>query len=509
MGSSTQGNFWTRVENIASKYRDKSIVVLGKGSSADDVDLSALEQVFVIGVNDAERIGDVDISIFHDDWVLPQLVKGEPAHKLYLATQEPLGLMSEVFVGPFEPLTHENSEMMYQRLFSDSLVIEEVLFMTALRIALRQRLAIKSGDVYFVGFDFSIEGGFSKRIDPKASGQSFARQKGLIEMQERVFLHSQELLRSQGVALKHVGYRQFSDMTPAAFSERMSSGADLFSPKRADSKIQITAELTTNHLGDLSRAKSMMRLAQSQGATLVKFQMRDVETFYKKDVLEGAYPSPFGGTFREYRLGLELSDEDFVEIDEYASKIGLGWFASVLDEISLERAITLKLPMIKIPSTISRKRDFILNVANRYDGELVFSTGMTSPEYVQWLLDILGTERKLYLLHTNSAYPTPQEDCNVSVVSSYAKLTEKYANVIPGYSSHDDGWLGSALAIASGARMIEKHVKLGSQSWVHFDSVALDLETNEFQIYVDSLRRAEKILGEPQKKITPSEHHKY
>jgi N-acetylneuraminate synthase len=289
----------------------------------------------------------------------------------------------------------------------------------------------------------------------------------------------------------------------------MSSGADLFSPKRADSKIQITAELTTNHLGDLSRAKSMMRLAQSQGATLVKFQMRDVETFYKKDVLEGAYPSPFGGTFREYRLGLELSDEDFVEIDEYASKIGLGWFASVLDEISLERAITLKLPMIKIPSTISRKRDFILNVANRYDGELVFSTGMTSPEYVQWLLDILGTERKLYLLHTNSAYPTPQEDCNVSVVSSYAKLTEKYANVIPGYSSHDDGWLGSALAIASGARMIEKHVKLGSQSWVHFDSVALDLETNEFQIYVDSLRRAEKILGEPQKKITPSEHHKY
>jgi len=169
----------------------------------------------------------------------------------------------------------------------------------------------------------------------------------------------------------------------------------------------------------------------------------------------------------------------------------------------------LNLPMIKIPGTISRRRSFIQKVATRYDGELVFSTGMTSPEYVQWLLNTLGTERKIYLLHTNSAYPTPAEDCNVSVVSSYAKLTEKYPNVIPGYSSHDDGWLGSALAIASGARMIEKHVKLGSQTWLHFDSVALDLQTSAFQDYVSAVRLAEKILGDPEKKITPSEHHKY
>ena len=57
--------------------------------------------------------------------------------------------------------------------------------------------------------------------------------------------------------------------------------------------------------------------------------------------------------------------------------------------------------------------------------------------------------------------------------------------------------------------MIEKHVKLGSVSWSHFDEVALDLNNNEFKNFVMDLRKAEMILGEQKKKISSSEHHKY
>ena len=40
------------------------------------------------------------------------------------------------------------------------------------------------------------------------------------------------------------------------------------------------------------------------------------------------------------------------------------------------------------------------------------------------------------------------------------------------------------MAVAAGAVMIEKHVKLSSVDWSHFDEVALDLGTDEFKNFV-------------------------
>jgi N-acetylneuraminate synthase len=65
------------------------------------------------------------------------------------------------------------------------------------------------------------------------------------------------------------------------------------------------------------------------------------------------------------------------------------------------------------------------------------------------------------------------------------------------------------MAVAAGAKMIEKHVKLGSVQWAHFDDVALDLATNEFTNFVRDVRRAQRIVGSEIKKIRDSEHHKY
>ena len=56
--------------------------------------------------------------------------------------------------------------------------------------------------------------------------------------------------------------------------------------------------------------------------------------------------------------------------------------------------------------------------------------------------------------------------------------------------------------------MIEKHVKIGSKSWAHFDDTALDLDY-EFKSYINDLRSTEIYLGNDKKKIYPSETHKY
>ena len=65
------------------------------------------------------------------------------------------------------------------------------------------------------------------------------------------------------------------------------------------------------------------------------------------------------------------------------------------------------------------------------------------------------------------------------------------------------------LAVAAGARMVEKHVKLGNAEWAHFDSVAMDLESDEFARFVKDVRQAEKFVGREEKRIMDSEHHKY
>jgi len=65
------------------------------------------------------------------------------------------------------------------------------------------------------------------------------------------------------------------------------------------------------------------------------------------------------------------------------------------------------------------------------------------------------------------------------------------------------------MAIAAGARMIEKHVKLGNVSWSHFDEVAVELGGDKFKDFVSDIRRAEKIVGSEDKVIHDSEHHKY
>jgi N-acetylneuraminate synthase len=57
--------------------------------------------------------------------------------------------------------------------------------------------------------------------------------------------------------------------------------------------------------------------------------------------------------------------------------------------------------------------------------------------------------------------------------------------------------------------MIEKHVKLGDLEWVHFDGVALDLESDIFTKFVTDIRKAQIIRGTGEKKIQSVEFHKY
>lgn len=167
------------------------------------------------------------------------------------------------------------------------------------------------------------------------------------------------------------------------------------------------------------------------------------------------------------------------------------------------------MPLVKLPSTISNKRDYLLKVAKEYKGDLVISTGYTDQYYEEFILQNFTQDRSLILMQCTSSYPTPASECNVGIIRHYDKLKSQYPNLIPGYSSHDEGSLGCQMAVAAGARVIEKHVKLGDTEWIHFDSVAMDIADDTFKKFCDDIALANKIHGSETKIISSFEHHKY
>lgn len=501
-------SFTQLVSDVASTYGRDTIFILGKGPSADKVPSRVYNGSLVVGVNDAERIQPAAITIFHAEWVQRALSASGPKAELYLTSTDFSPANSRAFVAPHIQLGQDGSDLMMQRLLSGDFVIEDVLFISALKVALevaRERGRVLK--VYMIGFDFDAEAGYANIDGDRYELADMQNRRLVIGMQESFLLNALYMLRGSEIDVVHVGYRNYSAVTPEDLTRDFSPTAVKYGS--SDWKVSVVAEITTNHFGDRARLEKMVRAAKVAGADFVKVQKRDVESFYTQEQLKSPYKSPFGSTFGDYRRQLELSYEDFNFLKTLCDRIGINWFASVLDLKSYAFVMDFNPVLIKLPSTISEHTEYLESVANIADRGVVLSTGMTDGAFENWILDKFNKVPQLILMQANSAYPTPASDCNIAVVSHYQNLARQFSHLTPGYSSHDEGWFGSVLAIAAGARMVEKHVKLGNTDWAHFDAVALDLTTPAFGEYVAKLREAEIALGSEVKAIAPSENHKY
>lgn len=435
----------------------------------------------------------------------------------YYLAGKPLPANIQHSVLPAIPFEYDGEELTTFRLELNEYYDEPFVLSNALKVC-RQiaKLTSTKPDVYLLGFDFSTDKGeVSKNL-----GIDYAKN----EIERSLVVHSQEYEYLQFVKyfqdhpvinLIHVGSKDYSALTSEQLKDKLKPAINLHIESESESirqpsnKILIVAELTNNHLGDVNRMVEMVERAKEAGADLIKVQKRDVDRFYSPEKLSSYYWSPFGKTLRDYRKGVELDDDKLNRLNEICRSVNIGWFCSVLDFPSFQVVSRFSPELIKIPSTISNHRDFHQQIAKSYTGPIVVSTGYTDQSYEDYILETFRNNEKIYLLHCVSSYPAAMQDCNIAVVRHYAEISQKFSRVVPGYSSHDLGSLASILAVASGARMLEKHVKLGDVDWVHFDKVALDLKTDSFKKYVKDIRNTEMVLGSPLKEILKSEHHKY
>ncbi|RZF61671.1 N-acetylneuraminate synthase family protein [Sphingobacterium corticibacterium] len=513
-------NCLDQIKNIFSESNKTKVAIVGKGSSLSQIQLERLkEDYYIIALNDTEVFLKPDMTVFYRTDLLSSLAAQGFRSDWYLAPRELNVPQKKHLAVSYFPMDQEGLERIYAYFYAEDFFILDFTLLSAIKLAMIfQQVKKVALDIVFLGFDFYIA---SVRADDM---QGLEYRNAHLRTQESIYITLIRELQSKNALLnfQHIGAKKYSTKTVEDFNKELDkyifngslpSNSQLYQNllKSLDetNKVIVVAEFTNNHVGDRNRLLKMIELAAESGADMIKVQKRDVGTFYTEQELDSPYSSPFGTTLREYRSAVELDDELFTLLDAECRKRNIPWFASALDWNSYLYLQKFDCPMIKLPSTISEHKNYLRKVADNFKGELVISTGFTDQSYENFVLQHLIRDKKLFLLQCTSSYPTPPEGCQIAVVRHYEQLRERYPNIVPGYSSHDLGSLGCMMAIAAGARMVEKHVKLGDLEWVHFDSVAIDLYNNQFKNFVNDIRKAEVMCGTRNKKVYTFEHHKY
>ncbi len=231
------------------------------------------------------------------------------------------------------------------------------------------------------------------------------------------------------------------------------------------------AELSINHLGMVEIAKKMIEAAKDAGADIVKLKMKNVRDYYTDESKEWR-----NFNFIEYRESLELSKDDFREINQFCDDLNIPWFATVHDTESREFIRQFDPPIYKIASMDAGKESFVsetIEVCREENKPLVISMGGKEyEEETEIVEDIQDAGIKAFVLHCVSVYPTPFGECNINHIP---KMREEFESdsIKIGYSGHEQGIAPSLLAAEYGAKMIERHLALTRDFKIHHIDAAI------------------------------------
>lgn len=255
----------------------------------------------------------------------------------------------------------------------------------------------------------------------------------------------------------------------------------------------IIAEIGINHNGSILNAKKLIDIAVATGCNAVKFQKRTVEVVYTKEELAQPRPNPFGDTNGDLKRGLELSLNDYKQIDEYCKQKKIMWFASCWDEGSVDFIDQFNPPCYKIASA-SLTNDKLLEYTKSKGKPILLSTGMSTMDEIEHAVEILG-EENLVIYHCTATYPSNADEINLNCIKT---LKEKFSCPV-GYSGHERGIAPSVIAVALGACSVERHITLDRTNWG--SDQAASLETPGLFHMIRDIRQVPQLLSDGKKVV--------
>jgi len=256
----------------------------------------------------------------------------------------------------------------------------------------------------------------------------------------------------------------------------------------------VIAEVGINHNGELENAYKMIRVAKESGADAVKFQTFKADEFIDDPELTFTYKSQ-GKDVTESMLKMfrryEFPNDKWPLIKARCEEEGLIFLSTPQNRSDLDILLKIGIPAIKVGSDDFTNIPLLKSYAAA-GLPMIISCGMADLEEVRQAIAAIGAldGHPAVLMLCTSEYPTPPESANLLKLRT---LSEAFPNVVMGYSDHTQGSLASALAVALGASIFEKHFTLshelpGPDHWFSEDPEGL-------KEWVSAIRKASVMMG--------------
>ena len=229
-------------------------------------------------------------------------------------------------------------------------------------------------------------------------------------------------------------------------------------------KTFVIAEAGISHDGDLIGAMRLVDVAKKAGADAVKFQYFDPERLAKR-----RGKPELAAKLAPYRM----RHASMEVLKDRADKAGIEFMCSTFDIEGLSEIAPL-VSRFKIPSPEALDREFV-DAHYGYGKPVIISCGENPKRFrepvTSWLWCV-------------SRYPCPLAD---------ARLDQIRIGGYNGYSDHTGDTMMGALAVASGAGIVEAHLK-GSWTRRENPDYETSLDDVAFKQYVELIREAEKAV---------------
>jgi len=201
----------------------------------------------------------------------------------------------------------------------------------------------------------------------------------------------------------------------------------------------IIAEIGINHNGNMHLAHELIRQAAISGADIAKFQFYDPHKLFGPS---GSFPDKAN---LEHALTVQFGCEQAKTLAQWCEEEGIEFMASVFDLERFQWVESLGVKRHKIASRAVRDEALCRQIL-RTGKETFVSLGFWEQTDVPYMAD---NARYLYCV---SKYPCEYSDLD---------LPEAFEeSIYSGFSDHTIGIEASLVAVARGARIIEKHFTL-------------------------------------------------